>query len=259
MGSLIRWILKVFSVFIGLFAFLAQVGPNALKSNISEWLRSFGVTEIPRGLLSPGISFFVILLAIVMVLFPFAPWIYRQLKKLVWPLQVENFRTSDPTDLKYTVGVKVSNTTGVRLNHCTVRIENIEPSEPDSLSWIFSDSQLRLKPAEEEVFALNPRNHRGVLIAQYDSVNRFEKLGIELLCFSSQRHQAVDPRQSYIITITASAERGSPLQKQYKLWLDAAGRLCFEPADAFNKDRKRILEILRRMVEKVIRPTVRTS
>lgn len=221
-----RWILSLFGA---LFLFAAQVGPNAFKSNISEWLQWFGVTEIPQWLLPPKIDWFSTVVGLVLLLVS-TPWIYHRLKGLFWPLYVEHFHTSDPTDLKYTVGVTITNATGMRLNHCTVRIEKIDPSEPDSLFWIFSDSQLTLKPADEEVFALNPRDHKEIPIAQYDSVNRFEKLGIELLCFSSQKHQAVDPEQTYTVTILASSERGSPIQKKYKLWLDGTGRLRFEPS-----------------------------
>lgn len=139
MHPVVRWILRLSGA---LLVLAAQVGPNALKSNISEWLRWLGLTEIPRWLLTPKIDPILTLLGIGLLLFSFGAWIYRQLRGMFRPLRVEHFCASDPTDLKYTVGVNVTNCTSARLHHCTVRIENIEPSDPDALYWIFSDSQL---------------------------------------------------------------------------------------------------------------------
>jgi hypothetical protein len=119
------------------------------------------------------------------------------------------------------------------LQYCSIRIEKIQPSDPDSLYWIFSDSKIAKPLPTEEVFGLNPHDDRDVPIAQLDSINsRFENLGIELLCYSTQEYPALDLEQSYVVTIRGSAEIGKPIERDYNLWVDGLKQLCFRDANS---------------------------
>jgi hypothetical protein len=146
------------------------------------------------------------------------------------PLQFETFSRTDTSGCIYIVGARVTNVTNNRLNHCTVTIENIQGSNPQALFNIFSNSKLKRPAAKEEEFGLNPRTPKEIPIAQFDSINgRFENLGLELLSVSAQGYEALDPEQSYSLTLRASAEVGPPLRKRYQLSLDCLGRPCLEP------------------------------
>jgi len=148
-------------------------------------------------------------------------------------LRLETFTRTDPASgCINIVGVTVTNNGDSRLNHCSVRIENIQASDPDSIYWIFSDSKLKLNPPREEVFGLNPRDHKNIAIAQLDSISgRMENLGIELLCYSIQNYPALDLEQSYTLTIIGSAEIGVPIQRQYKLCVDGLRQLRLDQMD----------------------------
>jgi TIR domain len=146
------------------------------------------------------------------------------------PLEFVTFVRTDPTNKNIrTAGITVKNESRDRLQYCSIRIEKIQPSDPKSIYWIVSDSQLAMLPPTEEVFALNPYDHTDVAIAQVDSINaRFENLGIELLCYCTQKYRALDLEQSYVVTIRGSAEIGTPIERDYRLWVDELKQLCFK-------------------------------
>src|SRR5262249_51176765 len=146
------------------------------------------------------------------------------------PAEKPLFNRSDPSPLKFRtfvrnvptneniriVGITVKNESEKRLQHCSVRIEKIQPSDPDAIYWSISDSKIKRPLPTEEVFSLNPGDYRNVPIAQLDSINsRFENLGIELLCYSTQEYPALDLDQSYVVTIRGSAEMGTPIEQDY--------------------------------------------
>jgi hypothetical protein len=103
----------------------------------------------------------------------------QQIEKPIEARELLEFRpftktqpANQPTGI---VGITVKNRSNQRLEHCSVRIDKIEASNPDSIYWIFSDSKLRLPLPKEEFFALNPYDWRDVSIAQLDEINsRFE-------------------------------------------------------------------------------------
>jgi TIR domain len=150
------------------------------------------------------------------------------------PLNFRTFIRNAPKNKNIKiVGITVKNESVNRLQYCSIRIEKIQPSEPDSLYWIFSDSKIARPLRAEEVFGLNPHDHRDVPIAQLDSINsRFNNLGIELLCYSTQEYPALDLEQSYVLTIRGSAEIGAPIERDYELSVDELKRLCFRDSDS---------------------------
>lgn len=156
-----------------------------------------------------------------------------QIKKPAAPFKLEPFKRTELRNQNVTVvGLCITNLTGTRLEHCSVRIEEIEPSDPDSIEWIFSDSKIARAVPTEESFALNPEDKKNVPIAQLDAINAgLANLGIELLCFSTQKYPALDLEQSYILTIRVSSEIGQPIERKYKLWVDGLKQLCFQAAD----------------------------
>jgi len=161
------------------------------------------------------------------------------------PAEMEQFIPRHPSALKFgtfirnaptnenirIVGITVNNESENRLQYCSIRIEKIQQSDPDSIYWIFSDSKIRRPLPTEEIFALNPHDHRDVPIAQLDSINsRLDNLGIELLCYSTQEYPALDLEQSYVVTIRGTSEKGPPIERDYKLWVDGLKQLCFREA-----------------------------
>jgi hypothetical protein len=157
----------------------------------------------------------------------------QQIEKPIEARELLEFRpftktqpANQPTGI---VGITVKNRSNQRLEHCSVRIDKIEASNPDSIYWIFSDPKLRLPLPKEEFFALNPYDWRDVSIAQLDEINsRFENLGIELPCYSVEQYPALDVEQFYILTIRASAEIGEPVERKYRLSVDGLKRLSFQ-------------------------------
>lgn len=144
-------------------------------------------------------------------------------------LMFKPFQRRDLTECIYETGVTVTNTSNIRLNYCSVRIVDIAPSEPNSIFWIFSNSKLKHPFPKEEPFGLNPGDCKEICLAQFDTINgRMDNLGIELLCSSTQKYESLDPEQTYILTITGSAEIGRPIQCRYRLSRDAIGRLHLE-------------------------------
>jgi hypothetical protein len=136
------------------------------------------------------------------------------------------FQRQDLTECIYETGITVMNSIDRRLNYCSVRIIDIQPSDPDSIFWIFSNSKLKHPSLKDEPFGLNPGDHKEIPLAQFDTINgRLDNLGIELLCSSTRRYEALDPEQTYILTILGSAEIGIPIKYQYRLSRDDMGRL----------------------------------
>ena len=136
------------------------------------------------------------------------------------------FHRRDLTECIYETGITVTNSSDRRLNHCSVRIIDIEPSKPDSIFWILSNSKLKHPSPKDEPFGLNPGDPKEIPLAQFDTINgTMDNLGIELLCSSTQKYESLDPEQTYILTITGSAEIGIPIQHRYRLLRDDIGRL----------------------------------
>lgn len=153
------------------------------------------------------------------------------------PLEFKSFFRKDPSNPCISVvGITARNNNSTKhLAHCSLRIENIESSDPSRLCAIFSDSKISKTLPAETFFQLSALDNKNIPIAQFDSVNGyFGQLGIELLCISTQGYSALDPQQSYIVTLVGTAEIGIPVKRNYKLWIEGTNfldkKLYFEEA-----------------------------
>jgi len=159
-----------------------------------------------------------------------APPADRPPLKMVFQKGQEPFEKNDSQNQNIRiVQIRIENGSDKRLEHVSVRIEKIEPSDPDSIFWIFNDSKLRMPPPKEQVFALNPHDRKDVPIAQLDAINSaLANLGIELLCHSIEGFSNLDLEQEYNLTVRASAEIGKPIEQKYKLWVNGLKQLCLQ-------------------------------